>query len=866
MDGYRIFFVYLRPERCWSVRLPEGLSLDKFFSSPVVASRERKLFVLLLIILFVAAGLKAFYSFREAGAFNEYVSDEVWYVPSARNILVHVFHHNPSYKIDGKPVYTYIFSDKESLNQCIVKLSGRHPRYKGFSVVKEDFQKLYAISIAGLDPNYARSICGGIVDYIPGYPPPDKEGINTYYNLEHPPLGKYFIALSMKLFGDAPLSWRIPGVIEGAFLVIVAGLIGWRLLGLLGGVLGGAAALLDPLTTHMSSVAMLDIHLGFFTALTVLFFVYDRRYLAVVSAFLSSMVKYSGFFIIPFVYIYLRRRNMRPLKAIVTLLILGLIVILPVNLPLIAHFGFGKYVSEFIGALKWHTSSRPPGPVASNPLEWIVGWNSFLLHAAPDIYARGSPILYAPGFVVSLLIFPLFLSRKMKSRFFEGASGLSAAFVSIFIGYIATMVAGNRTLYSFYMTQAAPILYPLFPVSIAAILGYHGIIEKGVRCYSLFFKRLIKGKLGAYDWPSELSPIGRYANLGWKAQVIFSSFLSIALFSFILHYPLSGKPVIYSDAQWISSGGLIATQPGRLMGAQGLLGLFLIENHASLKYFLLLDFLSFFVLANEFVIFFRRERFRSYSFLALLSLSLIVYGVYDGTVISLMLFLLGLNLEYEGKRISPIILGAAAGNPILLLSGISVLSYSPLSLLMFFASFLAFTLPSLMLLSSSAWVSSFLELFYHAEAPSYLLPLGRVSWVGLPLIPLLIYLLYRKGGLGWKKPYGTAFISMLIAYLFIPTAYPQWLLPLFVIGAPLSARWAFEQISADSLNALIILFWFSNAYLTHILFKYDPSGPLDPFGLVAITAYLRDFFLFLILARYFEHVMGGSSGSRRLGE
>ncbi|GBF09557.1 conserved hypothetical protein, partial [Aeropyrum pernix] len=43
----------------------------------------------------------------------------------------------------------------------------------------------------------------------------------NYYNAEHPPLGKYIIALSMLLCGDRPLCWRLPSIVEAGLIPVI---------------------------------------------------------------------------------------------------------------------------------------------------------------------------------------------------------------------------------------------------------------------------------------------------------------------------------------------------------------------------------------------------------------------------------------------------------------------------------------------------------------------------------------------------------------------------------------------------------------------------------------------------------------------
>jgi dolichyl-phosphate-mannose-protein mannosyltransferase len=48
-------------------------------------------------------------------------------------------------------------------------------------------------------------------------------------NPEHPPLAKYFIAASIKIFGDTPFGWRFPSTLAGGLVAVAVFGITWRL-------------------------------------------------------------------------------------------------------------------------------------------------------------------------------------------------------------------------------------------------------------------------------------------------------------------------------------------------------------------------------------------------------------------------------------------------------------------------------------------------------------------------------------------------------------------------------------------------------------------------------------------------------------
>ncbi|MCE4601831.1 MAG: glycosyltransferase family 39 protein [Desulfurococcales archaeon] len=280
-----------------------------------------------------------------------------------------------------------------------------------------------------------------------------------YYNLEHPPLGKYIIALSMLVCGDEPLCWRLPGILEASMIPVIIALAytGRRPPMILAASSAAMAAGSDYILRTAGAVAMLDIHLAFFTALTILAAARGRLGLASIMAGAAASVKMSGVAAVLALIVYIayagwmsRRERIR---TVVKIVLISLTVYIVMYVPLASYFGPVELVKENINALKWHTTSRPAdGPPTSTPTGWIFNVNPFYYSVSGALVsARLNTLIHLPALVAALIITMYHLDRGRERMVFS-----SILYMSIIITYYLVFVMGNRTLYSFYAVQLTP--------------------------------------------------------------------------------------------------------------------------------------------------------------------------------------------------------------------------------------------------------------------------------------------------------------------------------------------------------------------------------------------------------------------------
>ncbi|WP_367883362.1 dolichyl-phosphate-mannose--protein mannosyltransferase [Thermococcus peptonophilus] len=380
--------------------------------------RVARFLFIAVVVLTMIGTIWHSYSFASRPDLNDYIGDEVWYVPASRNLLhrlgVDVYYlHNGTYGVN------VIFANKSAeiknlgMTDWIAAINDARYRleYREFPGV------YYEIPVENYEDFLKKlksSLPAGSYDVIPGFRYPDADNIQNYLNTEHPFLGKDLIMLSMLLLGDRPIAWRIPGIIEFALIELMAVLATYRISrSYLASLITLLFVALDPTLQATAITAMLDIHVAFFVSLFVLAVVYERRVLSAVSLGLAGATKLSGAFGWPILlWKSLKSENsfIRFFSKVV--IIPGIAFLIP-ELPAIKVLGFKSWLNEFLGSFRWHLSYKGGHPYAC-PFwgGWFINYRPFPFHFnPPNVFVSTDPVLLM-GMVVMILALPWLYKRK----------------------------------------------------------------------------------------------------------------------------------------------------------------------------------------------------------------------------------------------------------------------------------------------------------------------------------------------------------------------------------------------------------------------------------------------------------------------
>lgn len=442
--------------------------------------RRDKLVDAVIIILLLAFSIYVFASQAEWFYTEEinrggkgYVSDEVWYVGTARVILVRVFGlwPKPAYEWYGA---TLVFNDSARPNYALLsQLASKH----NVTIVYY-YTKLNGAYVNGSYSNvvaFLRDLENAkdpwITGFIPGWPLPDQKNMFNYFNLEHPPLGKYVIAATISFAGDSPVLWRIPIVAAGAITIVLLYLILVELTrSRTVGLLIGVSATIDPLAKTLFSIELLDGYVALTTVLAMYLIAKRRYHLAFLAGLIGGLFKMSGLFVLIPVSIVILRQRLKSDKRfqffaysassiILSAIILYVVALTVSSLPLIFYRGVSTWIDEgLIGPLGWHLSVKCTVncPPVSAPWDWFLGTNSFILFYTSKGVGVEATGLYPVWLAALVLTFLLLPSACRKSRLLA----LSSLFLlGVFSGYLLVWVLGGRTQYSFYSIQLEPLVY-----------------------------------------------------------------------------------------------------------------------------------------------------------------------------------------------------------------------------------------------------------------------------------------------------------------------------------------------------------------------------------------------------------------------
>lgn len=380
-----------------------------------------------------------------------YVSDEVWYVSSARNLLREFYG---------------AYSASEYATVSALNLEG----YRHFTAQAEKSGVKVTPYLKTLDSSTVSSWvveAGNLAGFegLPGvrvqvgYPYPDKDGIMEYTNLEHPPLVKYVLMGVLKV-RDSPLAWKIPSLTLGASVLVLVWLVALRLTGSPSlSLIAPFLLLWDGSFRAMSLVAMLEIYLAFFTLLALYFAVSGWLNRSAVSLGLAASCKVSALFCLPAFLLAFRSRKVQLLLAI------PIVALVYANLaaPVVSHLGgLPNWLSQLFWNLSYHTAKKGGFAPQTTPLGLLLGLNSFNI-------AAGFPAAANPALTLTAAASTLLLAHP-KTRGNPGFPTVLAWFWSAYLGYALIGVLGG-TLYTFYAAMFTPIAAILTSNLIFLLIG-----------------------------------------------------------------------------------------------------------------------------------------------------------------------------------------------------------------------------------------------------------------------------------------------------------------------------------------------------------------------------------------------------------
>ena len=356
----------------------------------------------------------------------------------------------------------------------------------------------------------------------------------------HPPIGKWCIALGIKIFGDSEFGWRIAAAVAGTLIILIAARLAHELFysPFLTAITAALMAVDGLLLVH-SRTALLDLFLTLFI-LSAAYFWFRRQYWYSGIFFgLALATKWSALYFIALFALVTLFRLLKATPVKESLREVGILILqfafLPLGIYLTSWAGWlfsdrgwnRDYASNPLASLfyyhkqmlDFHTSLVEKHSYQANPWGWLIMKRptSFFYESpqgcgstscSQEVLALGTPVLWW-----SATIALLFLIGLWAWQFYQRSIDKKLTFIllGVIAGYLPWFFFQKRTTFSFYAIVFEPFL-------VLAI----------VYCAKLFID---KSKNPA------------------NAQVIILGFVAVVFLNFVFFLPIYlGEIITY--AQW----------------------------------------------------------------------------------------------------------------------------------------------------------------------------------------------------------------------------------------------------------------------------------------------------------------------------
>ncbi len=341
----------------------------------------------------------------------------------------------------------------------------------------------------------------------------------------HPPVGKWAIALGIKLIGDNPFGWRAAAALVGTLSILLVFLIARHLFNSFFISISAAALMtLDGLHLVMSRTALLDIFLSFFILLAFYLLLRNQLWWAGIVFGLALGTKWSAVYVLAVVGVYLLIRERRFFLTTLQFAIAPLIVYIASwtgwflssngwdrnsgSNPLSSLINYHREILNF------HTGLTTDHSYQASAWNWLfLGRPTSFFYATPkscgaescsqEVLAIGTPFLWWAGLVSIFVTLGYFIYRREKS------AGLILLF--LLSSYLPWLAFPERTTFYFYAIAFQPFLILSIAYVIAKALENDAL--KVIRermvifgiglialCFAYFFPLFVGGVMTYQDW------------------------------------------------------------------------------------------------------------------------------------------------------------------------------------------------------------------------------------------------------------------------------------------------------------------------------------------------------------------------------